>query len=263
MLPALVISVLLLSACAQKQWREPLGENEEKAARRMLAVLHEKQNNCPQSIDTELNATWKSRISDGGINGYLQILLPSSIKLIAVNPLGQPLYAFATNGHRFQTVNVTEGVYKHGRVSTFVRKHSLPKSILHDEWGRWLTGKVPFEEEQLLPLRQDASLRGFWISRELEKSTYFAGEYLLIEPNGRRLLERVATDKDGHQVARVIYKTWTEIGNCPVPTSVEIQSPSYGTTIQIEMKEIQTDKIFTAKDISLKPPRGFLQQYYP
>lgn len=263
-LSALILSAFLFSGCAQKQWRDPLGENEEKAAGQVVNRLLQLQSGCSESIDAEINATWKSRVSDGGINGYLQTLLPSDIKVIAINPLGQPQYAFATNGRRFQTINVADRVYKHGRVSSFVKKHSIPKNILHDQWGIWLTGRIPQGNEDLQQLRQDELQRGFWLSIEPEeKSGYFADVFLLIDQNSQRLLERVATDKDGNEVARVLYKNWTAIDNCPIPTSIEIQSHSYGTSIHIELKKIKTDTIFKESDMSLKPPRGFLQQYYP
>ena len=263
-LSALMLFALIFSGCAQKQWRDPLGENEEKAARQIVSGILQKQNNCSDSMDAEINATWKSRVSDGGINGYLQTLLPSDIKVIATNPLGQPQYVFATNGHRFQTINVTDRVFKHGRVATFVRKHSIPKNILHDEWGMWLTGRMPQGEENLLHLRQDKLQRGFWLSMEpKEKSSYFKDVFLLIDPGSQRILERAAMDKDGSEVARVIYTNWTTIDNCPIPTSIEINSHSYGTIIQVELKEINTDKKFKESDMSLKTPRGYLQQYYP
>jgi hypothetical protein len=254
----------LFSGCAQKQWRDPLAENEEKAARQVVDNMLQIQNGCSKSIDAEINVTWNSRVSDGGINGYLHSLQPSDIKIIAINPLGQLQYAFATNGRRFQTINVAGRVYKHGRVATFEKKHSIPKSILHDEWALWLTGRIPEGPEDLQRLRQDEQQRGFWFSLDSEeKSRHFNEVFLLIEPSRQRLLERVAMDKDGNEVARVLYTSWTEIDNCPVPTAIEIQSHSYGTTIQLELNKIKTDKRFKENDMSLNPPRGFLQQYYP
>ncbi len=263
-LSTLVLSAFLLSGCALKQWRDPLGETEEKAARQVVNRLFQLQSSCSNSIDAEINITWESRVSDGGITGYLQTLLPSDIKVIALNPLGQTQYAFATNGHQFQTINVAARVYKHGRVSTFVKKHSIPKSILHDEWGLWLAGRIPQGKEEFQQLRQDELQRGFWLSVKPEKqSSYFDDVFLLIDLNNQRLLERVATDKDGNEVARVLYKTWTAIDNCPIPTAIEIQSHSYGTAIQIVLNKIRTDNTFNENNMSLKPPRGFLQQYYP
>lgn len=261
---ALLLFLFFFSGCAQKEWRDPLGENEDKAARNIVNGMLQKQSNCSNSLDAEVNLTWKSRVSDGGVNGYLQALVPSNIKLIAVNPLGQPQYAFATNGSRFQTVNVTNRVFKHGRVSTFVKKHSLPKSILHDEWGIWLTGRIPQADENIQQLRQDKMNRGFWLTMEPEEqSAYFSNVFLLIDPIRQLLMERVANDKDGNEVARVIYNNWTTIDHCPIPTTVEIQSHSYSTTIQIELKKINTNKNFKEKEMALQPPRGYLQQYYP
>ncbi len=259
-----VTSLLLLqSGCMQKQWRDPLSEGEEKSASLLLQSLVAQQNSCSPSVDEEINATWKSRISDGGFNGYLQILEPDNLKLVAINPLGQPLFAFATNGRRFQAINVEGKLFKHGRVSTFVKKHSLPKNIFHDGWGRWLTGRIIQSEEEQQPFFQDKEFRGFWLLQKPQKSAHLASEYLLISPANGNLLERVGLDKDGNEIARIIYTSWIRTNECVLPASMEIQSHSYGTTINIDLKDINTKKNLTMKDVTLRTPQGFLQQYYP
>lgn len=262
-LPCFLGLLLFLSGCAQKEWRDPLAESEDKAAQQILQQMLVKQESCSHCFDAKVAATWKSRISDGGINGYLQILLPTSVKLVAINPLGQPLFAFSTDGRTFQTINTEEGIFKHGKIASFVRRHNIPDNLLHDAWGRWLTGRVEYDQEQGVQLHQDVTGRGFWLKMATEKKSYFAGEYLLIDPAGKRLVERVALDRDGAEAVRVIYKKWTEIDGCSLPAAIEIKSHSYGTTVALEMSEIRTDSGFEQRSFALKAPRGYLQQYYP
>lgn len=258
------LSLLFLqSGCSQKQWRNPLSEGEEKSASILLQSLVEQQKNCKASVDAEINATWKSRVSDGGFNGYLQILMPDNMKIVAINPLGQPLFAFSTNGRRFQAINVEGKLFKHGRVSTFVKKHSLPDNIFHDGWGRWLAGRIILDEVDQQPFLQDKEFRGFWLLHKPKQSVHLANEYLLISPTSRNLLERVGLDKDGNEIAKVVYTSWARINGCTLPTSMEIQSNSYGTSIEIDLKDVNTLKNLTIKDVTLRPPQGFLQQYYP
>lgn len=263
MLGTLLVLFFLVGGCAQKQWRDPLGEKEQKSARKLIAQQLEMRRNCTSSIDAEISATWKSRIGDGGLNGYLKILLPSSVKVIALNPLGQPLYAFATNGTTFQTINAAGQVYKYGKVSSFVEKHSVPENLFHGQWGQWLTGTLGLKNEQSGRLLQDAASRGVWLALELEESGTFTHEYLLFDTTDKRLLERVAMDKDGNESDRIIYKQWATVDKCPLPTAMEIEGASYGATIQITLKNILIDGKFTKDQFPLQPPSGYLRKFYP
>jgi len=262
-LGALLVLFFLVSGCAQKQWRDPLGEKEQKSARKLISEQLEKHRNCTSSIDAEISATWESRIGNGGLNGYLKILLPSSVKVIALNPLGQPLYAFATDGTTFQTINATGQVYKYGKVASFVEKHSVPENLFHGEWGQWLTGTLGLKNKQSGRLLQDAASRGIWLALELKESEAFTHEYLLFDTTGKRLLERVAIDKYGNESDRIIYKQWTEVDKCPLPAAMEIQGTSYGATIQITLKNILIDGKFSKEQFPLQPPSGYLRKFYP
>lgn len=259
----LLVLVFLAGGCAQKQWRDPLGEKEQKSARKLITEHLEKRQSCTSSFDAEISATWESRVGDGGLNGYLKILLPSSVKVIALNPMGQPLYAFATDGTTFQTINAGGQVYKYGKVASFVTKHSLPENLFHGEWAQWLTGTLRLKNEQSGRLLQDAASRGIWLALELEKSQIFTHEYLLFDTAGKRLLERVAIDKYGNESDRIIYKQWTTVDNCPLPTAMEIQGASYGATIEIALQNILIDKELTKEQFPLQPPSGYLRKLYP
>jgi len=255
--------LLLLNGCAPKQWQDPLQEKEEESLRGLLLLEQEQLKSCPSCIDAEIAATWNSQLYDGGINGYLQIFLPSSIKLVALNPLGQPLFAITTDSKRFQTINAVKGVYKHGQLSSFVERHSLPEGILQGQWAPWLAGSMLFTDEQLTELRQDVSSRGIWLTIEKKKGAAVFKEYLLYDPQARRLLERVPISQGGDELAKITYKSWSMINGCPIPTSIIINGVSFGADFTIELTNILTDKVFTRKDFYLKLPPNYMQQYYP
>lgn len=254
---------LLLGGCARKEWRDPLAEAEDKKAQQLLAMKLEEQSFCSCCLDGEIKATWQSRLADGGMQGYVQLMQPSSLKLVAINPLGQPLFIFTTDGRQFQAVNVQDGLFKYGKVASFVRKHSVPENVFHSEYPKWLRGTIVGDGQNIDGYYQDTTARGFWVSITNTTESRFPHEYLLLHQETGQLLERVAVDRDGNEAARVIYKNWTRQNGCPQPTSLEIRSPSYGTAIQLEILDITTDKSFSLQDFNLKPPRGFLQQYYP
>ncbi len=238
-------------------------EQEEKTARTLVSEEQAKRAVCTCCIDMEITATWNSQLHQGGLEGYLQVFLPSSFKLVAINPLGQPLFAITSDGVSFQTINAVKGVYKHGRVSSFVERHSLPENILHDQWGNWLTGTMHFAEEELVELRRDAQSRGIWLTLEKPKHKFFPKEYLLFDPLQSQLLERVAVDAKGRESVRVSYTSWTDVNGCPLPTSMKVEGNSYGTMINIELEDIQNSQSFSRETFNLKLPPGYLRQYYP
>jgi len=259
----LLLLLFLAGGCAQKPWKEPLEDKELQATRGLVLEEEARQADCSCCIDAEISAKWDSRIYDGGLNGYLQVYLPSSFKLVAINPLGQPLFALATNGVRFQSINAVKGVYKYGKVSSFVARHSLPQNVVHEEWGLWLSGRMQFTGEQLTELRRDAEGRGVWLTVDKKKDKHFSKEYLLFDLSQKLILQRVIFDKKGNEVAQVLYNKWTHASGCSQPTSIEIVGTSFATNVSIELKNILADKKFSKDTFFLKLPPGYLQQYYP
>lgn len=254
---------LFLAGCADRQWQDPLEKNAEKAIRSLLQQELQNRQACTCCIDAEITAKWDTQLSDGGLNGYLQVMLPSSIKVVAINPLGQPLYALTSDGKRFQAINVEKGLYKHGRISTFTDKHDIPENVFHKEWANWLTGSMNFTTEQVIDIREDVQARGVWLHVVNEGNETLPDEYLLFDFSSRKLLERIGFDNDGDKVAHVIYQGWTTKNNCPLPTEIKIQGIAYDTEILIELKDILNDQVFTPPTFKLKLPPNYLQQYYP
>jgi len=258
-----LVSLLIIGGCAQKPWQEPVLDKQEQQMRGLVSRLLEKQSLCSCCIDAEIAATWDSAVDTGGLNGYLQVFLPSSLKLVAINPLGQPLFALTTDGERFQAINAVKGVFKHGRAASFVRRNSLPTTITHQQWGNWLTGRLGSADTKPAALFHDEASRGIWVEVEMEHSRHFSKEYLLLDTQKELLLERTVFDKKDRETAKIIYSDWTETANCPQPTAIEIQTNEYGTSISITLKEIVTDTVFSGKTFYLKMPPNYLRQYYP
>lgn len=218
---------------------------------------------CSDSINSELTAIWNSQLYDGGITGYLNIFMPESIKLIAINPLGQPMYAFSSDGNTFQAINAVKGVYKHGKLQRFIERHSLPKGLLQGEWAAWLAGRILFTEDQVVDIFQDHLDRGVWILIEKMNGKLRKKEYVLFDPLKKIIAERAVISEEGDELARIIYSSWQVIDGCRIPVEIVIDGTSFGTDITIELSEIITDAQFTKDTFYLKLPPGYLQQYYP
>lgn len=258
-----LLSLLVIGGCAQKPWQEPLLDKQEERMRELVSSVLEKQSQCSCCIDAEIAATWDSTIHNGGLNGYLQVFLPSSFKLVAINPLGQPLFALTTDGKRFQAINAVKGVYKHGKVASFVARHSLPATVMHDQWGNWLTGRLGSAAETPVALFGDEASRGIWVEANMESSRLFSREYLLLDPDKGILLERAVFDKQDRETARIIYGDRIDTGTaCSQPTVIEIQTDQYGFTLSLVLKNIISDIVFSQETFSLKMPPNYLRQYY-
>jgi hypothetical protein len=258
-----LFAFFFITGCATKQWRDPLSETQEKSVRQLLLNEQKKKNNCSCCLDAELITTWKSQLYSGSLNGYIHIFLPSSVKMVALNPLGQPLFAFATDGIKFQSINAVKGVYKFGRLKTFVNRFDLPNNVLNGEWGQWLTGSISYTDDQLIELRQDVSARGVWLTLEKKEGSKTTKEYILYDPTRKLLLQRIILDQDGDEAASINYTGWQNQKVCALPTSLEVSGISYGVTINIEMNNILTEQTFSEDTFFLKLPEGYLQQKYP
>lgn len=259
----LLLPLFFISGCATKQWRDPLDEKQEESLRLLLLVEQHKSQDCSSSIDAELSTTWTSQLGDGLLNGYIQIFLPSSIKIIGLNPLNQPLFAFATDGITFQSINALKGVYKYGRLTTFMKRFNIPDHVLKGDWAQWLTGSISFSDDQLKELRQDISSRGVWLTVEKKKGENISKEHLLFEPRQKQLIQRIVLDPKGREVANINYISWQKQQNCSLPTHIQVTGISFGGTINIKMTDIITNQTFTQDSFFLRLPEGYVQQKYP
>ena len=210
------IIMLFLPGCASKNWKSPLGEDETKNMREKLQATQRDLSTCPSFISTELTATWDSQLYDGGITGYLQLLLPTSIKVVAVNPLSQPLFALTTDGKKFEAINAVKGIYKHGRFAHLTERYNLPAGVLNGNWAEWLSARAVFTDAQLKELRTDVSSRGTWLFIEKNKGQR-SQEYLLYDTSGQRILQRVPLNEDGNEIASITYNNWSSKDICAFP----------------------------------------------
>ncbi len=260
-LPLIITLVLLVNGCTHKPWQDPLGEDEEKSLREELSVWQQRQ--CPQFINAELSVKWDSKLKNGSLTGYLQLLLPSATKVIAVNPLGQPLFALATEGQRFQAINVMKGIYRHGRTAHFLERYNLPRETLQGNWAQWLSGNARFTDAELTETRYDAEKRGIWLTVIKQDARKKEKELLLYHPTLQKILSRIIIDQNGHMVISIDYDNWSKTTPCPLPQHVTVEGKSLGTDIDIQLSDILTEESYPKEKFTLKMPPHYLRQYYP
>lgn len=259
----LCLSLILPSGCAQKPWGDNLLENQEKQIRSMVSESHASAEACSESINAEIKAYWDTHLSDGAIKGYLQLFLPDSFKLVTLNPLGQPLFAFSSDGVSFQSINAAKGVFKFGKVASFVENHSLPKNVLSGNWAHWLSGYIHFSEDQITELKHDQTERGIWLTLEKNiEDDLKLKEIILFDTINRKVRERIVKNSNGHEVARIIYKEYSGNKICSLPSFIEIEGISFSAQISIAMSDFLYDQNYQKETFFLKLPPGYIQQNY-
>ncbi len=259
----IIILVLVLNGCGYKQpWSDPLAENEEESLRKEL--ISWQQRDCPAFINAELTAKWDSRLADGGLTGYLQLLLPSAIKMVAINPLGQPLFAIAIKENSFQAVNVTKGVYKHGRLSHFLERYNLPTdTTMQVNWAQWLAGTAFFTDAELAKTSYDKENRGIWLTVIKQNGLTREKEFLLYHPTSQRILRRIVMDTSGREMVSIGYDNWSVTTPCPLPQHITVEGKALGSAIDIQLSDILTEESYPEKKFTIRKPPNYLRQYYP
>ena len=74
----------------------------------MLNTMQERDATCAPCLDGDAILSMENHLDAKALSGYVKFMLPESVKFIASNPLGQPLFALASDGVRFETLNTTD-----------------------------------------------------------------------------------------------------------------------------------------------------------
>ncbi len=98
---------------------------------------------------------------------------------------------------------------------------------------------------------------------EKKNGATISKEFLLYNPTRKVLLQRVILDQEGDEAASISYSGWQNTDNCPLPTILQVSGISFGATINVEMKDIITDHIFSKDTFYLKLSPGYMRQHYP
>ncbi len=261
----LLISLLFLctlTSCAQKPWNASLDPDQTDALRTQILTLQQQKQQCPTSITCDITATWNAPLQNGGMTGYLQVYSPAYIKLVALTPLSQPLFALTLDGKKFQALDVSKGWYHFGRAEHFARLHDIPSSFLDGNWAEWFTARASFTKDQILDIRKDTENRGLWLTIGYKKSGKIR-EYLLYDLQKNRILERIPCTSKGKEVATINYDSWTDSSPCALPQLITITKSHFATDITIKLSDIQPGKDFDKKTFYLRIPPSYMRKYYP
>ncbi|MCF6291386.1 MAG: hypothetical protein L3J03_10385 [Desulfobacterales bacterium] len=252
--------LLLLAGCAgfqPKFERPPAREGRAVAAAFAAAGNHR----CGSSLDAEVAVTASFFSLTGGrtgrISGYLLAGEPSLLKFVAVNPLGQPLLVFVSDGHRFQTVLVAEGKGYEGAIRSRTVQRYMPAGFVDQPLFPWLVGHVsPVTEVEVLG--RDPAGKGYWLTFPAPDG--INRNLLLFDPAARLVRRRILENHQGKTLLDVHYEDYRPVGReeCRLPGIITVNRLPHNTTLIIEMMNMEpAGPGLTAADFVVTLPPGF------
>lgn len=254
---AWLLLIPALAGCAGKPWTTPATDLETITVTQTFEEMQERDASCFCCMDAKAGLFWDGPGEDRAVNGFLHLMLPSSVKFVVTNPLGQPIYAMVTDGVEFQSVNTTLKQSVTGEISALMMQYDIPPSLLSANWGYWLMGRLHEQGAMIDAVRQDESGRGVWITMRYPGEGALAESHLLIEPAGKKLLARVLVDQEGKNIAAIAYEHGAAQDDCMVADKITITDLPYGSRLSIELTGILTDRVFTPANFRLKIPANY------
>lgn len=258
--------IFILTGCARQRWSEPLQEAESQEITEIVTTMQEANKSCPDSLDADARIFWESPLADSGIVGFLQLLSPSFMKFIVTNPLGMPIYAFASNGKTFQTLNTTERQHIRGNVRTLAIRKELPLILAQGDWFAFLSGHLPSHSLKIEKITKDTIDQTVWLMLSQSDGNKTSDEqWVHLDTAKRKLLGYLFLDKNGNTIAEISYEE-QKMGKdgCFSPEKkIQITDLPWGAEIRIELQDIRTDRQFNSSDFTLPQPAGYFKQLQP
>jgi outer membrane lipoprotein-sorting protein len=262
----LLITTLLFSGCAGKRWAEPLEADEKGAIEALVKRMQAKELQCPQSFDADMKMFWKTPLEDRAVEGYLQLLAPSFLKLVISNPLGQPVFAFSGDGKTFQLLEPTRRKHIRGVVRSIAIRNEIPLILAQGDWFAYLTGRLPDRQLTILEILKDKENATIWLQIAIPATKNMAeGKlFLHLAPLKEKVLGYLFLDDTGNTLAEFSYlETDGEKDRCTVQNQTVISGLPWGAEIRIEMKNLSRFDRIQKRDFTLPVPRGFSKQLWP
>lgn len=259
--PFLLLLALLVHGCAGRQpWTDPVAGVENAHITQTFAEMQERDSSCSLSLDAKATLSWDGPGEDRTVAGFLQLLLPTSLKFVVSNPLGQPLYALVHHGQEFESINISRKQRVVGTLSALAAQYEIPAPLLGDNWGYWLLGRLHEPGASIEAIRQDSAGRGVWITLQYPDKAALSRSHLLIQPRTRQLLARVLVDQEGGAIATIFYDGQNGVeaqDSCAPASRITITDLPYGSRVSIDFAEIITTRVLNAANFRLKAPTDY------
>ena len=215
---------------------------------------------CAPCFDGEILVNWSHPVNSISFSGYFKTRLPSSLRFSVLNPFGQPVYAVASDGAIFQSVNTEKRIFTAGSLRSYAMLNDIPLTFLAGPWGAWLSARPTVST--ILEVHEDKENRGTWYS---VTDTYTEGavkEILLLDGKASRIIERVVLGKDEQPRAKISYDNWQIIDKCEQPLDIRITGLAYGAEALLKLSDVQTADS-AADTFKIEPPASYKRRLLP
>jgi len=259
---SIILICLSFSGCARAPWTTPLDENQTENTVQFLQRINQKSSLCSDSIDGDISLSYQNIFDKKNVSGYFQLLSPTFIKLIVLNPLGQPVLAVTSDQHTFQLINTFKRKYIAGKIFSYGMIHNIPPALLTGNWQNWIRGKISIDIDSITTVRNDRENRGIWVTTTTETNGGLQKTHLLIEQSASVLRSQIIESDKGELIAEITYDNWVRTGNCQQPRTIKVTGLEYDTELTIQLSNVQPANL-KKDDFRLKYPAGYLKQITP
>lgn len=257
----LLCPLLLQAGCAGRLFHAvEVTDDETRRVGSAFNELLERSQQCGCCLDAEVKVVFASSRWFGGrsvvLTGYLQAKKPSFLKLVGVNPLGQPLFILVTDGERFRSIHVSEAKAYEGKVRSKTFLKHLPAGIGLDSMFFWLTGGIDPGGSKIRTIRRDTESGAYWIKVSLSQDT--GTDWLLYDPVEDTVRRHVHLDDRKTVLLDVSYEDYLKSDNgCSIPAKITMLAPELKGSIQVVLQDVLTNEFLPDRDFDHEVPPGF------
>ena len=249
------IILLINTSCAGLPTRPPLPEAESEMVRNSFRQMVLEQRQCSSFVDADLTVTIDSKFYSGTMSGYLLAMVPSSLKIVGINPFGQPLVVLITDGQKFKYALLNESLSYEGEVGgeSFQRYAPTgfdPATSFYSLIGRFSPGEV-----RILNISGDPEGRGVWL--QVEQGNDQMGSLLLFDPERRIILKHIKLDESAEKMTMEIAYSEHQRGECGLPVKISVSSKGHSGNLILRLDNWQAGETFSADDFEMEFPPSF------
>ncbi|MBI5558631.1 MAG: hypothetical protein HY885_13445 [Deltaproteobacteria bacterium] len=250
---ACCLGLFFLSGCAGLPKTARISDSEKSALTDRFVEVISRQRNCHCCIDAQATVAFSSLWRKGTLNGFLQAMSPSYLKFVGINPLGQTMVVFVTDGASFRYVSVLTATEFEGPVDGTTYAKYAPEGFLPEHGFYWLIGRLYPGKIQILDVTRDEDGGGYWF--EISYGNGTKSLVLFAEESGV-FLRHIVLNEEEEKIFNVSYDDYSE-GSCPLPGKVTVASLIHDSTMELRLADWLPEPAITVDDFSYDVPAAY------
>lgn len=247
-----VCCLFLLSGCVTMPNLFGISRQENNEIRERFKEMVAQQHKCHCCLDGAVHVSLKNLLYSGAVSGYVQAMSPSYVKFVGVNPLGQPLAIFTTNGEQFRYVSTMEKTVYSGDVDSDTFAKYTPEGFIPTFSYYWLIGRLQPGPVLLTQVSRDAE-SGYWVELLYDDERK---ALVLFDPETLQIRRHIVLTGEGKRILNILYDQYGA-GECEVPRHITVTSLTLDSTMEIRLDDLLEDAALSLQDFDYSPPASF------